>query len=147
MDDWKSLIDAAMQQEATDTIAAHATYGKAVHAGLAQAQGLLGDLMAQIMAIYGPLVAYSQQVMEMSDNRDRSSPFRTGPPRGVSVSSTTSSMSSRMWQASPWRHWTTGHSSRRDPHPRAAGLTVELDAKGDVSSKARNPPIPAQVGS
>ena len=30
MEDWKSLIDQAMQQESTDLIGAHTTYGGAV---------------------------------------------------------------------------------------------------------------------
>ena len=65
MEDWKQLIDQAMQTETSDTIEAHATYGKAVRAALAQSQMLLGDLEAAqiIESIYGALVAYSQQVM------------------------------------------------------------------------------------
>ncbi len=65
MDDWKGLIDAAMQQETSDIIRAHGTYGQAVQAALAQAQMLLGDVEAAqiIEALYGALVAYSQQVM------------------------------------------------------------------------------------
>ncbi|MBT5254207.1 MAG: hypothetical protein HOL72_05610, partial [Euryarchaeota archaeon] len=65
MDDWKGLIDQAMQQETNDTIGAHGTYGQAVRAALAQSQSLLGDLEAAqiIESIYGALVAYSQQVM------------------------------------------------------------------------------------
>ncbi len=65
MEDWKQLIDQAMQAETTDTIEAHATYGKAVRAALAQSQMLLGDLEAAqiIESIYGALVAYSQQVL------------------------------------------------------------------------------------
>ena len=65
MDDWKVLIDQAMQQETTDLIGAHATYGRAVRAGLAHAQMLLDDIEAAqiIEALYGALVAYSQQVM------------------------------------------------------------------------------------
>ena len=55
----------AMQQESTDLIGAHTTYGSAVRIALSNAQLLLGDLeAAQLMeSIYGALVAYSQQVM------------------------------------------------------------------------------------
>ena len=49
MDDWKVLIDQAMQQETTDLIGAHATYGRAVRAGLAHAQMLLDDIEAAQM--------------------------------------------------------------------------------------------------
>ena len=45
MEDWKSLIDQAMQQEHTDDlIAAYTTYGGAVRSALSNAQLLLGDL-------------------------------------------------------------------------------------------------------
>ena len=65
MEDWKGLIDQAMQKETSDLIAAHATYGQAVRVALSEAQMLLGDLEAAqiIESIYGALVAYSQQVM------------------------------------------------------------------------------------
>ena len=65
MDDWKSLIDQAMQIETTDTIGAHQIYESAVRAALADSQMLLGDVEAAaiIEAIYGALVAYSQTVM------------------------------------------------------------------------------------
>ena len=46
MEDWKSLIDQAMQKETADLIAAHATYGQAVRVALSEAQMLLGDLEA-----------------------------------------------------------------------------------------------------
>ena len=59
MDDWKALIDQAMQIETTDTIGAHGMYEHAVRAALAQSQMLLGDLEAAqiIESIYGALVA------------------------------------------------------------------------------------------
>ena len=44
MEDWKGLIDQAMQKETSDLIAAHATYGQAVRVALSEAQMLLGDL-------------------------------------------------------------------------------------------------------
>ena len=46
MDDWKSLIDQAMQIETTDTIGAHQIYESAVRAALADSQMLLGDVEA-----------------------------------------------------------------------------------------------------
>ena len=46
MDDWKAIIDQAMQIETTDTIGAHGLYEHAVRAALAQSQMLLGDLEA-----------------------------------------------------------------------------------------------------
>ena len=42
MDDWKALIDQAMQIETTDTIGAHGLYEQGVRAALAQSQMLLG---------------------------------------------------------------------------------------------------------
>lgn len=144
MDDWKSLIDAAMQQEATDTIAAHATYGKAVHAGLAQAQGLLGDLeAAQIMeAIYGSLVAYSQQVMLRMRAEDpqiggSDHAFRTGQAYGVScvinhlIDELTDVAGVTSLEALD--NFSDTLHDEILIQARAAGLTVELlDAKGDV---------------
>jgi hypothetical protein len=60
MEDWKQFIDQVMQVETSNTIEAHATYGKAVQAALAQSQMLLGDLEAAqiIELIYGVFVAY-----------------------------------------------------------------------------------------
>ena len=46
MEDWKTLIDQAMQKETSDLISAHATYGQAVRVALSEAQMLLGDLEA-----------------------------------------------------------------------------------------------------
>ena len=64
MEDWKTLIDQAMQKETSDVIGAHGTYGQAVRVALSEAQMLLGDLEAAkiIESIYGALVAYSQPV-------------------------------------------------------------------------------------
>jgi hypothetical protein len=58
MEDWKILIDRAMQQETENTIEAHKIYGDAVRSALAQTQMLLGDLEAAqvIEALYGALV-------------------------------------------------------------------------------------------
>ena len=55
MEDWKLLIDQAMQVETNNTIEAHKIYGDAVRSALAQTQMLLGDLEAAqvIEALYG----------------------------------------------------------------------------------------------
>lgn len=91
MDDWKALIDQAMQIETTDTIGAHGTYEQAVRAALAQSQMLLGDLEAAqiIESIYGALVAYSQTVMlrmkaEDPEPGSADHAFRAGQAYGVS---------------------------------------------------------------
>ena len=47
MEDWKLLIDQAMQVETSNTIEAHKIYGNAVRSALAQTQMLLGDLEAR----------------------------------------------------------------------------------------------------
>jgi hypothetical protein len=80
-----------MQVETSNTIEAHATYGKAVQAALAQSQMLLGDLEAAqiIESIYGALVAYSQQVMLRMKAEDPEiggvdHAFRAGQAYGVS---------------------------------------------------------------
>jgi len=96
MDDWKAIIDQAMQIETTDTIGAHGLYEHAVRAALAQSQMLLGDLEAAqiIESIYGALVAYSQTVMlrMKAEDPEVGGPdhaFRAGQAYGVSCISTT----------------------------------------------------------
>jgi len=91
MDDWKALIDQAMQIETTDTIGAHGLYEQGVRAVLAQSQMLLGDLEAAqiIESIYGALVAYSQTVMLRMKAEDPEvggvdHAFRAGQAYGVS---------------------------------------------------------------
>ena len=91
MDDWKALIDQAMQIETTDTIGAHGLYEQGVRAALAQSQMLLGDLEAAqiIESIYGALVAYSQTVMLRMKAEDPEvggvhHAFRAGQAYGVS---------------------------------------------------------------
>ena len=91
MEDWKSLIDQAMQQETSDIVQAHQTYGQAVRSALSSAQLLLGDLEAAqiIEALYGSLVAYSQQLMhrislEESGHGTVDHAFRAGHAYGVS---------------------------------------------------------------
>ena len=91
MDDWKAIIDQAMQIETTDTIGAHGLYEHAVRAALAQSQMLLGDLEAAqiIESIYGALVAYSQTVMlrMKAEDPEVGGPdhaFRAGQAYGVS---------------------------------------------------------------
>jgi len=144
MDDWKTLIDRAMQQETNDTIGAHATYGNAVRSALMQAQMLLGDLEAAqiIEAIYGSLVAYSQQVMLRMKAEDPEvggvdHAFRAGQAYGVScilnhlidqltdVAAITSL--DALDEFSDTLH------DEIIVQARAAGLTVELlDAKGEI---------------
>ena len=52
MEDWKLLIDQAMQAETNNTIEAHKIYGNAVRSALAQTQMLLGDLeAAQVLSL------------------------------------------------------------------------------------------------
>ena len=91
MEDWKILIDRAMQQETENTIEAHKIYGDAVRSALAHTQMLLGDLEAAqvIEALYGALVAYSQQVMLRMKAEDPEvggvdHAFRAGQAYGVS---------------------------------------------------------------
>ena len=91
MDDWKALIDQAMQIETTDTIGAHGLYEQGVRAAFAQSQMLLGDLEAAqiIESIYGALVAYSQTVMLRMKAEDPEvggvdHAFRAGQAYGVS---------------------------------------------------------------
>ncbi|MDA0877441.1 MAG: hypothetical protein O3B05_01060 [archaeon] len=144
MDDWKGLIDAAMQQETSDIIGAHGTYGQAVQAALAQAQMLLGDVEAAqiIEALYGALVAYSQQVMLRMRAEDPQvggvdHAFRAGQAYGVScvlnhlidqltdVGGVTAL--GALDDFSDTLH------SEIIVQSRAAGLTVELlDAKGEI---------------
>jgi hypothetical protein len=134
MDDWKVLIDQAMQQETTDIIGAHATYGRAVRAGLAHAQ--------IIEALYGALVAYSQQVMLRMKAEDPEiggvdHAFRAGQAYGVScvlnhlIDQLTDVAGITALGALDDFSDTLHHEIV--VQSRAAGLTVELlDAKGDV---------------
>ena len=64
MEDWKQLIDQAMQTETSDTIEAPATYGNAVRAALAPSQTLLGDLYAAPPpdSIHAAFVPHSQHL-------------------------------------------------------------------------------------
>ncbi|MAI09579.1 MAG: hypothetical protein CMA08_03210 [Euryarchaeota archaeon] len=144
MDDWKVLIDQAMQQETTDLIGAHATYGQAVRAGLAHAQMLLDDIEAAqiIEALYGALVAYSQQVMLRMKAEDPEiggvdHAFRAGQAYGVScvlnhlIDQLTDVAGITALGALDDFSDTLHHEIV--VQSRAAGLTVELlDAKGDV---------------
>lgn len=144
MDDWKVLIDQAMQQETTDLIGAHATYGRAVRAGLAHAQMLLDDIEAAqiIEALYGALVAYSQQVMLRMKAEDPEiggvdHAFRAGQAYGVScvlnhlIDQLTDVAGITALGALDDFSDTLHHEIV--VQSRAAGLTVELlDAKGDV---------------
>lgn len=91
MEDWKGLIDQAMQIENEDVLKAHATYGEAVRSALAHCQMLLGDYEAAVIieSFYGALVAYSQQVMlrmkaEDGEHGGVDHAFRAGQAYGVS---------------------------------------------------------------
>ena len=144
MDDWKSLIDQAMQIETTDTIGAHQIYESAVRAALADSQMLLGDVEAAaiIEAIYGALVAYSQTVMlrMKAEDPEVGGPdpaFRAGQAYGVSC--ILNHLIDRLTDVAG----ITALGALDDfsdmlhdeiiVQARAAGLTVELlDAKGDI---------------
>ena len=144
MDDWKGLIDQAMQQEMNDTIGAHATYGKAVRAALAQSQLLLGDLEAAqiIESIYGALVAYSQQVMLRMKAEDPEiggvdHAFRAGQAYGVSC--VLNHLIDQLTDVAGITALGALDSFSDALHEeiiiqgRAAGLTIELlDAKGEI---------------
>ena len=144
MEDWKSLIDQAMQKETADLIAAHAIYGKAVRVALSEAQMLLGDLEAAqiIESIYGALVAYSQQVMLRMKAEDPEvgggdHAFRAGQAYGVScvlhhlIDQLTDVVGATALGALD--DFSDTLHDEIIVQSRAAGLTVELlDAKGDI---------------
>ena len=144
MEDWKSLIDQAMQKETTDFIAAHAIYSKASVVALSEAQMLLGDLEAAkvIESLYGALVAYSQVVMLRMKAEDPEvggvdHAFRAGQAYGVSC------VLNHLIDQLTDVVGTTSLGALDDfsdtlhdeiiVQSRLAGLTVELlDAKGDI---------------
>ena len=144
MTDWKSLIDQAMMQEGSNTIGAHATYGKAVQAALQATQRELHDLEAAkvVESMYGALVAYSQVVMTRMKAEDPEiggvdHAFRAGQAYGVScvlnhiIDQLTDVASVTALQALD-DFSDTLHNDIL-VQARAAGLTVELlDAKGDI---------------
>jgi len=144
MEDWKSLIDQAMQQESTDLIGAHTTYGGAVRVALSNAQLLLGDLeAAQLMeSIYGALVAYSQQVMIRMRAEDPEvggvdHAFRAGQAYGVScvlnhlIDQLTDVAAITSLEALD--DFSDTLHDEIVVQARGAGLTVELlDAKGEI---------------
>jgi len=144
MEDWKSLIDQAMQQESTDLIGAHTTYGSAVRIALSNAQLLLGDLeAAQLMeSIYGALVAYSQQVMIRMRAEDPEvggvdHAFRAGQAYGVScvlnhlIDQLTDVAAITSLEALD--DFSDTLHDEIVVQARGAGLTVELlDAKGEI---------------
>jgi hypothetical protein len=144
MEDWKSLIDQAMQQESTDLIGAHKTYGGAVQVALSNAQLLLGDLEAvQLMeSIYGALVAYSQQVMLRMRAEDPEiggvdHAFRAGQAYGVSC--VLNHLIDQLTDVSAITSLEALDDFSDTLHDeivvqaRGAGLTVELlDAKGEI---------------
>ena len=146
MEDWKTLIDQAMQKETSDVIGAHGTYGQAVRVALSEAQMLLGDLEAAkiIESIYGALVAYSQQVMlrmkaEEPEIGGVDHAFRAGQAYGVSC--VLNHLIDQLTDVRPGPITALGalddfSDTLHDEiiiQGRAAGLTVELlDAKGDI---------------
>ncbi len=144
MEDWKQLIDQAMQAETNDTIEAHATYGKAVRAALAQSQMVLGDLEAAqiIESIYGALVAYSQQVLLRMKAEDPEiggvdHAFRAGQAYGVSC--VLNHLIDQLTDVAGVTALGALDDFSDTLHEeiiiqgRAAGLTVELlDAKGEI---------------
>ena len=133
-----------MQQETTDLIGAHTTYGGAVRTALSNAQLLLGDLeAAQIMeSIYGALVAYSQQVMIRMKAEDPEvggvdHAFRAGQAYGVScvlnhlIDQLTDVAAITSLEALD--DFSDTLHDEIIVQARAAGLTVELlDAKGEI---------------
>ncbi len=144
MEDWKSLIDQAMQKETTDVIGAHSTYGHAVRVALSEAQMLLGDLEAAqiIESIYGALVAYSQQVMLRMKAEDPEiggvdHAFRAGQAYGVSC--VLNHLIDQLTDVAGITALGALDDFSDTLHEeiiiqgKAAGLTVELlDAKGDI---------------
>ena len=144
MEDWKLLIDQAMQVETNNTIEAHKIYGDAVRSALAQTQMLLGDLEAAqvIEALYGALVAYSQQVMLRMKAEDPEvggvdHAFRAGQAYGVSCVLT--HLIDQLTDVAGITALGALDDFSDTLHDeiiiqgRAAGLTVELlDAKGDI---------------
>lgn len=144
MEDWKALIDQAMQIETSDTIGAHGLYEKAVRAALAQSQMLLGDLEAAqiIESIYGALVAYSQTVMlrMKAEDPEVGSPdhaFRAGQAYGVSC--ILNHLIDRLTDVAGITALGALDDFSDTLHDeiliqaRASGLTVELlDAKGEI---------------
>ena len=144
MEDWKILIDRAMQQETQNTIEAHKIYGDAVRSALAQTQMLLGDLEAAqvIEALYGALVAYSQQVMLRMKAEDPEvggvdHAFRAGQAYGVSC--VLNHLIDQLTDVAGITALGALDDFSDTLHDeiiiqvRAAGLTVELlDAKGEI---------------
>ena len=144
MEDWKSLIDQAMQKETTDVIGAHSAYGHAVRVALSEAQMLLGDLEAAqiIESIYGALVAYSQQVMLRMKAEDPEiggvdHAFRAGQAYGVSC--VLNHLIDQLTDVAGITALGALDDFSDTLHEeiiiqgKAAGLTVELlDAKGDI---------------
>ena len=142
--EWKALIDQPGQKETSDLMSAHATYGQAVRVALSDAQMLLGDLEAAhiIEAIYGALVAYSQQVLLRMKAEDPEvggvdHAFRAGQAYGVSC--VLNHLIDQLTDVAGITALGALDDFSDTLHNeiiiqgRAAGLTVELlDAKGDI---------------
>jgi len=91
MDDWKSMVGAAMELETQDVVQAYNKYQEASRHALAEAQSLLGDLEAAqiIEAIYGAVFSYSNSILLQMKVEDMSPgevdhTFRVGHAYGVS---------------------------------------------------------------
>ena len=144
MEDWKSLIDQAMQIENEDVLKAHSTYTQAVRSALVNCQHLLGDYEAAKIfeSFYGALVAYSQTVMlrlkaEDAEHGGVDHAFRAGQAYGVScvlnhlVDELTEVGGITMLQSLDDFSDTLHEEIIEEA--KASGLTVELlDAKGEV---------------
>jgi hypothetical protein len=91
MDDWKSMVGAAMELETQDVVQAYNKYQEASRHALAEAQSLLGDLEAAqiIEAIYGAVFSYSNSILLQMKVEDMNPgevdhTFRVGHAYGVS---------------------------------------------------------------
>jgi len=91
MDDWKSMVGAAMELETQDVVQAYNKYQEASRHALAEAQSLLGDLEAAqiIEEIYGAVFSYSNSILLQMKVEDMSPgevdhTFRVGHAYGVS---------------------------------------------------------------
>jgi len=91
MDDWKSMVGAAMELETQDVVQAYNKYQEASRHALAEAQSLLGDLEAAqiIEAIYGAVFSYSNSILLQMKVEDMAPgevdhTFRVGHAYGVS---------------------------------------------------------------
>ena len=91
MDDWRTLINKAIQNE-SNVIQQHKYYTEATEAAIAEAQAALetsAEVSAAMETVYGAMVAYTHQAVarmraEDSDPGSVDHAFRTGQAYGVS---------------------------------------------------------------